>query len=167
IANDVPQRVRPSYDSGWNIECTYGNQLDRRVNLPHRSGKDIVGPSVLAASGATKRRQIFFVANRPQLDLERFRMSGLSSQAAHLRIRSAVAILDPLSGLFWSAGSDVDRDEGFSSQGAAERDEIIRSDIVRGVSVPRSTETSGSLVYGTDAILPVVVRNEPPPRPAN
>src|SRR5690606_21802472 len=104
------------------------------------------------------------VADAPELHTVGLRMTVLGTQLTHRRGNVAVDVFHELRRRPGVAEARVDRDVRIGAEQTAQRQKLVRADVVRLHCLPDGIVDRRSLVARTDRVTPLVRRDEVPSR---
>src|ERR1700722_12983881 len=140
---------------------TASGEFDRRIDPTH-DFRGLEGqPSVfLRGLRANLPRPIHLIAKAPKLHVMRLVIAVLTTQIGKLAARRMVAIFNEAPRLVGAASAEIDAEHRFNVDLAAPIDELIGPEGVGLGREPGEIEPARPLRRGTDAILPIIAREE-------
>ncbi|MDR6168452.1 hypothetical protein QE367_002656 [Microbacterium paludicola] len=143
------------------VRRPHRDELDVGVDQAHRLRRLLCEPAVLVRGLVTDLpRAVELVAQAPEPDVERSGCAVAATQVGPVRAAGVVGVLDERAGLVDTARAEVDRLHDLDLGLARPVDELVESERVGLDGVPCSVEPVRTLGHGTDAVLPVVARDE-------
>ena len=158
LAVNAPGLVRTFHHIGHGAPC---NQFDRRIDLAHFFGEEIVLQLELRKrNGAHLVVAPRLVAYAPELHVVRLRMSISSPPFAHGRGGRAIRVFNQFARGPGISKACVDRDVRVNAEQPAEREKLIGAHVVGLHSMPHGIKNRRPLVDVAHAVAPLIRGNK-------
>ena len=105
-------------------------------------------------------RAVHLVAEAPELHAVGICRAVFFAQVAPVRAAGVVAVFHQIPGGVRAAGAEVHRHHGRGVNGSAPAHELVGAEGVGLGGAPCELQPAGAVLYGADAVFPVVTRNE-------